>query len=362
MKIARVRTDYYRVPLTRPADDAGHGRQEAVELVTVVVETKSGAVGEGYAYTIGRGGRAVKALIDHDLIPLLLDKRADEPENRFHELWWGIHWVGRGGVAAFALAAIDIALWDLRARVAGLPLYRLLGGEERPIPGYGSGVDLSLSPDELVREVNAFQAEGFRAVKVKVGRQSFEEDLERIAAVREAIGPHAPLMVDANMRWNASEAIQKGQSLAAYGIAWLEEPLIPEDIAGHRKVKDALAIPIAAGENLHSHYEFHHYLQARALDIVQPDVVTVGGISEWLKVARLAEAHNLTVSTHYAEEIHVHLLAAIPNGGYCERHMFRLDAYLEQPLTVRDGHFVLPQQPGHGMRFNTEALAPYQQS
>lgn len=360
MKIERIETRTYGVPIGRPADDAGHGVMDTLELVTVKVRTSEGLSGEGYAYTIGRGARAIKALIDHDLIPLLVGKSAEATENRFREMWWGVHWVGRGGLAAFAIAAIDIALWDLRAKAAGQPLYRFLGAERRPIPGYGSGVDLSLGTDDLIREVEAFLAEGFRAIKVKVGRQEFRDDLERISAVREAVGNDVELMVDANMRWSVGEAIRRGEALSQFDLAWLEEPLIPEDIAGHRQVRSSLGVPIATGENLHSSYEFQRYLEAEALDIAQPDVVTVGGIGEWLRVARLAEARNIPVSTHYAEEIHVHLLAAVSNGGYCERHMYRLDPYLQEPLSVREGHFVLPERPGHGMRFVHEALAPYE--
>ncbi|MGI6038115.1 MAG: mandelate racemase/muconate lactonizing enzyme family protein [Limnochordia bacterium] len=359
MKITVVKTNLYKVPLLRPAEDARHGTMHQVELILVHLATDDGLTGCGYAYTIGSGGSAVKALIDDYLAAGLVGQDPLFVEKIWEDAWWKIHWVGRGGLASFALAAVDIALWDLAAKRAGLPLYQYLGGHRRSIPAYGSGVDLHLSEEDLLAQVEGFLEEGFRWVKIKVGREDFQEDLRRVRLVRDLIGPDIGLMVDVNMHWTAAQAITRGRALQEYDVLWLEEPLVPDDIQGHRQVAQALDMAVAVGENLHTKYEFQHYLQADAVDVVQLDVVTVGGITEWLKVAALAEVHNLPITTHYAEEIQVHLLTATPASWMAERHAYRLDHVLENPITIKDGRISPPDVPGHGMVFNEEKLGKY---
>lgn len=359
MRVARAETALYRVPIGRPAVDAIHGVMEHVELITVDVETDDGAAGHGYAYTIGHGGSAVLELVRAELLPVVLGQDPTEIERLWEQMYWRVHWVGRGGVAAFALAAVDTALWDLLARRAGLPLARLLGACRDRVPAYGSGVDLHLSADEVVAEVRRFAEAGFGAVKIKVGRERFAEDLERVAAVRDALGSDLRLMVDANMRWTVAEAIQKIRRLEPYGPYWVEEPTLPDDPAGHARIARAVSVPLAAGESLHSRYEYRPYLESGALGVVQIDVITVGGITEFRKIAAAAALWNLPVSTHYAQEISVHLLASLPNGSYAEQHAYNLDRYLKRPLVVRDGAFLVPEEPGHGLEFDRDRLAPY---
>jgi L-alanine-DL-glutamate epimerase-like enolase superfamily enzyme len=359
MRLVHLNSSLYRLPLMGMAEDALHGKINCVELILVEIITDNGLKGCGYTYTIGTGGLAIKCLIDDSLAGLLTGEDPQMIEQLWHKMWWHLHWVGRGGLAAFAIAAVDIALWDLLGKATALPLYRLLGGYSKRIPMYGSGVDLNLSDDELVSQVEGFLAEGFRAVKIKVGRDNLEDDLRRVKLVRQAIGNDIQLMVDANMKWQAAQAIYIGKRLEEYNICWLEEPLIPDDLEGYRQVAYALDVPVAAGENLHNKYEFKNYLLSGALDVVQLDVITVGGITEWRKVSAMAETFNLPLTSHYAEEIQVHLLAASPNSWYAERHAFRLDPVLKKPLALKDGMISPPEVPGHGLEFDLEKLAQH---
>ena len=354
--IERLETAYYRLPLT-PMGDAGHGAITTEEIVTVKVFA-DGLVGHGYAYTIGRGGRAIQALIDHDLAPLLIGQAAEPVELLWERMWRGLLYVGRGGLASFAIAAVDIALWDLRGLREGQPLYSLLGGASRAIPAYGSGVDLPLPLDDLLRQVEGFLARGLPGVKIKVGRPDPAEDEARVAAVRRLIGDDVDLMVDANMGWTADQALERGQRLAQHNLTWLEEPAMPENVSGHARLVASLDVPIAVGESLHSPHEFRRYIDERAVEIVQIDPVTNGGITVAREVLQRADANDLRASSHYTDELSAHLLCASQRPIYLEKHAFALDAYLETPQPVVDGHVRPSERPGTGLRFREAALAP----
>jgi L-alanine-DL-glutamate epimerase-like enolase superfamily enzyme len=361
MRIRSIETSYYCLPLPE-VGDAGHGRLTHEELVLVEVAADDlSEAGLGYAYTIGRGGRAIQAMIEHDLAPLLLDQEIDDPAEVWQRLWSALLYVGRGGLASFAIAALDIALWDLRGLALGQPLYRMLGGESRPIPAYGSGVDLPLPIEELLRQVEGFLERGFRAVKVKVGRPDRTDDESRVGAVRRLIGDNVDLMVDANMSWTVDEAIERGRRLERFNVRWLEEPTIPEDVCGHARIAAELEVPVALGESLHSPWEFERYLAAKAVEIVQLDPVTLGGLTPWLRVARAAADRNLPLSSHYTDELSAHLLAACHWPLYLEKHAFALDPYLEAPQVVVDGAVQPSERPGHGLSFSKAALSPYAQ-
>ena len=358
MRLESLRTHYYRLPLPE-SGDAGHGTLTSEELILVRVEA-GGLEGLGYAYTIGRGGRAIQALIEHDVAELLVGQAVGDPAETWARLWSSLLYVGRGGLSSFAIAAIDVALWDLKGKAVGQPLYRLLGGQSRPIPAYGSGVDLPLPLDALLRQVERFLARGFGGVKVKVGRPDPADDEVRVAAVRRLVGDDVDLMVDANMGWTADEAIERGRRLEAHRLRWLEEPTVPEDVAGHARIAAALETPIALGESLHSPWEFERYIDEAAVEVVQLDPITLGGITPWWRVAQAAAARGLPLSSHYADELSAHLLAACHWPLYLEKHAFALDPYLEEPQLVVDGAVRPSEQPGHGLRFSAQALAPYE--
>ena len=356
MTIASVRADHYRVPLPVALSDSTHGTMSAFELVTVRVRDADGGEGLGYTYTVGAGGGAVRELIARDLGPLLEGADDTRIEALWRKLWWAVHYVGRGGLAVHAISAIDTALWDLMARRRGLPLWRLLGGHDPQVRAYASGIDLQFPLDQLLRQTEDNLAKGFRAIKMKVGRERLSADVERVAAMRELLGPDLPLMVDANMRWSADQAIRAARAFAGHGVYWLEEPTIPDDVPGHVRIRQDGGVPIAAGENLHSIYEFQALIAAGGVSFPEPDLSNCGGVSVWLKVARLAEAANLPVTSHGVHDLHVHLLAAVPNASYLEVHGFGLERFIAEPLRIADGKASAPERPGHGVQLDWQGL------
>lgn len=357
MRIEGVTTTYHRLPL-EAMGDAGHGAIDSEELITVKLRA-GGLESHGYAYTIGRGGRAVHALIEHDLAPLLAGRDATDIAALWDLMWQRLLYIGRGGAASFAIAAMDIALWDLRGLRERKPLYALLGARPREIPAYGSGVDLPKPMNELLKQTEGFLARGLPGVKVKIGKRDAREDEARVAAVRKLIGERVDLMVDANMAWTADEALERGRRLEQFDLYWYEEPTIPEDVAGHARLARELAVPIAIGESLHSPHEFRRYVDEKAVEIVQIDPVTNGGISASVRALEMANAAGLKASSHYTDELSAHLLCAAKEPVYLEKHAFALDRYLEAPQEVRNGRVRPTEVPGTGMRFSERALAPY---
>lgn len=354
--IESLRTDAYRVPLPTVLTDSTHGVMKDFEFVTVRITDTDGMTGLGYTYAVDSGAAAFKVLIDGYLAPLLQGRDADAIEKRWQEMWWKLHYAGRGGHATSAISAIDIALWDLKGRRAGMPLWKLFGGYDPRVPVYAGGVDLEFSIDELLAQADRFQASGFRAIKMKVGRQSMREDIERVQRLREHLGDDFPLMVDANMKWTADQSIRAARAFAPFGLLWLEEPTIPDDVAGHARILRDGGVPIATGENLHTLYEFQAMIGAQAVSFPEPDVCNCGGMTTFRKIAALAEAHNLPLTSHGVHDLTVHLMAAAPNRTYMEIHGYSLDRFLAHPLVVRDGHVTAPDRPGHGIALDFDAL------
>jgi L-alanine-DL-glutamate epimerase-like enolase superfamily enzyme len=357
MTIERIQTALYRLPL-EPMGDAGHGAIDAEELITLTLDA-GGLTGHGYAYTIGRGGHAIKSLIDRDITPLLIGRDERDIRAIWDLLWKRLLYVGRGGLAAFAIAAADIALWDLAGLREGKPLYALLGGTARDLPAYGSGVDLPKPLDELLAQVEGFLERGFPGVKVKIGRSNPAEDIERVRAVRRLIGPDTDLLIDANMSFGFVEAVERGRRLEQFNLYWYEEPLIPEDVPGHARLARELDIPIAVGESLHSPYEFRRYVDEHAAQVIQIDPVTNGGITASMDALKLADAAGLNTSSHYTDELSAHLLCASANPVYLEKHAFALDPYLQEPQRVVNGRVRPTEVSGTGLRFDEAALKPY---
>ncbi|MBM3947864.1 MAG: mandelate racemase/muconate lactonizing enzyme family protein [SAR202 cluster bacterium] len=360
MRIVSIQADQFRIPLPTVLSDSTHGQISHFELVTVRVRADEGVEGLGYTYTVGAGGASIRALIERELAPVMVGADPRRTEQLWEKMWWHIHWVGRGGLAVHAMSAMDIALWDVKGRAAIEPLWRLLGGHSPKVKAYAGGVDLYYTLDELRRQTHGFLERGLHAIKMKVGREKLSEDVERVEAVRKIVGPDFPLMVDANMRWTAAEAIRASRALAEHGLYWLEEPVIPEDIEGHVRIAREGALPIAAGENLHTIPEFQRLITSGGVSFPEPDVSNIGGITAWMKVAHLAEAHNLPVTSHGVHDIHVSLLAAVPNASYLELHGFGLERFLKQPLKLVDGEAVAPDRSGLGVEFDWEKLAQYQ--
>ncbi|PJJ73341.1 L-alanine-DL-glutamate epimerase-like enolase superfamily enzyme [Diaminobutyricimonas aerilata] len=326
------------------------------ETLFVRLRTASGVEGVGYSYTIGTGGPAVLSLLRETLLPALVGLDAMRPEAVWRAMFSTTRATTVGVLTALALAAVDTAVWDARSKAAGLPLWAAAGGARPSIPLYDTeGGWLHLSPEELVRQATASKERGMRGVKVKVGKPRVQEDADRLAALREAVGPDMDIMIDANQSMTGAEAVRRAAAFEPYDIFWFEEPLPAEDVSGHRALARSTSIPVAVGESMYSIGHFREYLQAQAASIVQVDVARIGGITPWLKVAHLAEAFNVQVAPHFLMELHVSLTCAVPNSLYLE-HIPQLRAVTRSEMTVVDGEAVPSSEPGLGIDWDFDAL------
>ncbi|MEO1999057.1 MAG: mandelate racemase/muconate lactonizing enzyme family protein [Planctomycetaceae bacterium] len=360
MRIEAIECELYFIPLPQVLSDSTHGEMSHFSLITVKVLSSDGSEGLGYTYTVGRtGGPSVLAMLSHDLAPVIQGEDPRQIEALWEKMWWAVHYVGRGGIASFAISAVDIAVWDLKAKQSGQPLWQLLGGQDHRVRAYAGGIDLQLPLDALRVQTQDNLDRGFRAIKMKVGRDRLDEDIERVAMMRKLVGADVPLMVDANMRWSVEQAIRAARAFAEHNVYWLEEPTLPEDFSGHRRIVQEGGVPVASGENLRSVDEFQKLIAAGGVNYPEPDVSNVGGITAWMQVARLAAANNLPVTSHGVHDLHVHLLAAVPNASFLEVHGFGLERFLRQPLTIHDGAMLAPLLAGHGVEFDWDALATH---
>lgn len=357
MTIKSVESNLYRIELPVPLSDSTHGTMTHFELVTVRLRDSDGAEGVGWTYTTGTGGAAAHALIDRYLVDVLQGEDASRIEALWQKMWWRLHYGGRGGSVSLAVSACDIALHDLKARRCGMPLWRMLGGFDPAVPCYAGGIDLEFTLDALLQQTDDNLAKGFRAIKMKVGRARLSEDVARVQAMRRHLGDDFPLMADANMKWTVDQAIRAARAFRDSNLTWLEEPTIPDDVAGHARIVRDGGVPIATGENLHTLHEFTQMIAAGGVTFPEPDVTNCGGITVFMKVAHLAEAFNLPLTSHGAHDLTVHLLAAVPHRSYLEVHGFGLDRYIAEPIAIRDGNATAPERPGHGVAFDWKALA-----
>ncbi len=356
MKIDQVDVGLYKVPLSHTMQDSTHGDMSYFELITVRITDSDGAAGLGYSYGVNAGGAGISVLIDRYLRDVLVGQDADRIEHLWQKMWWTLHYAGRGGHATSAISAVDIALWDLLARRANQPLWKLFGGLDPKVPVYAGGIDLELSTEELLAQSDGFQAEGFRAIKMKVGRPDHREDVARVAAMREHLGDTFPLAADANMRWTADQAIKVARALQPFDLLWLEEPVIPDDFEGQARVLRDGGLPIAAGENWHTLYEFAHAIKIGAVTFVEPDVSNCGGYTVFNKIAALAEAANLPLTSHGVHDLTVQSLAAAPTRTYMEAHGFAMGDYMDQQMPIVDGFVTAPDLPGHGIDLDFSLL------
>jgi L-alanine-DL-glutamate epimerase-like enolase superfamily enzyme len=326
------------------------------ETPIVTVTDADGATGTGYSYTIGTGGSSVMRLLADHLCPRLIGRDADRIEAIWHELEFMTHATTIGAITAIALAAIDTALWDLRAKKQNLPLWKLAGGAREKCPLYTTeGGWLHIDAGALVDDALEAKAKGFTGSKVKIGRPHGSEDLARLSAVRKAVGDGYEIMTDANQGFTLDEAIRRADRLRDLDLAWIEEPLAADDIDGHVRLNARTSTPIGVGESLYSIRHFREYMARGACSIVQVDVGRIGGITPWLKVAHAAEAFDIPVCPHFLMELHVSLVCAVQNGKYVE-YIPQLDDLTGKRMTIRDGHAHAPDDPGIGIDWDWDAV------
>ena len=326
------------------------------ETPMVTVYDSDGASGTGYSYTIGTGGPSVMALLEHTLAPALIGKDPDRIEAVWRDLLFLTHATAVGAITSLALAAIDTALWDLRCKKSQLPLWKAAGGARDRIPLYSTdGGWLHLDTQVLVDDALAMQAMGFTGSKIKIGSEHISQDAARLDAVRSAVGSTYEIMTDGNQGFSLSASIRWAGMLEDYSVGWFEEPLPADDIGSHVELARHSSVPIAVGESLYSASQFKDYLQQSAASIVQVDVARIGGITPWLKVAHMAEAHNVTVCPHFLMELHLSLVCAVSNAKWLE-YIPQLDTITTTKMQMKDGFARPSQKPGLGIDWDWEAI------
>lgn len=361
-RIVSVRAVAVNLPLRRPVAFSTR-RLTSREFVLVRIETADGIEGVGYTY----GGRLIATAVEANLASRLLGQPAGAIEALWRSMYQETLLLGRRGAVVRAISAVDIALWDILGKRASLPLYRLLGGERSRVPAYFSGGYHRKGEmiDDIAAEAGRAVAAGYDAMKIKVGLAPLRQDLDRIRVVREVLGPDRRLALDANNAWpTAADALPVIRAMEAYSPWWIEEPLSPDDVAGHARLVADLLTPVATGEIEATRWGFLALIEAKAADILQPDACVVGGVTEWIKVAHLAAAHGIALAPHWNADIHAHLAAATPNCSVVEyfdveEDVYNFDLVLAEHLTVTDGWITVPDRPGVGLVLDEAAVDRY---
>jgi len=373
MKITDISTTVVRCPEVHMVQDAtifppkpgtiGKGRN----ALFVHIMTDEGI--EGLAPDRLQGGAAVaptRAVIEGELKDALINEDPFNIEYLWNRMFWLVRGYGRKGIAFSAISAVDIALWDLKAKALGLPLYRLLGPYTNTVPIYGSGGWTNLSEKELIEEQLSYVERGIRRIKMKVGKDfgtAEKEDIRRLAAVRKEVGDDVEIYVDANNGYYAKQAIRMAQRFEEYNVKWFEEPVLADDIDGLALVSRSINIPVATGEHEYTKFGFKDLINRGGADIIQPDVGRVGGVTEWMKVSHIAHSFNLPVSSHSVQLVSLHLACAIPNLDGVEYLGIaeELDKFLYVDLPEQKNGMwsPYPDRPGLGLEVNQDVVKKY---
>jgi L-alanine-DL-glutamate epimerase-like enolase superfamily enzyme len=356
MKITHVTTRILRTPADNPLVVGLPAPTDTREFVTLELGTDQGLVGIGVTFFGGALTPALRAAVD-GLATLVVGDDPRQVEAITAKCRRAAGSSGPGGIFTLALSALDIACWDLKGKAEGRSVCALLGGLRDRVPTYASGALMRPHPiDYLAKAGPRLRDLGFRQMKMQCGSEpTVAASVERVRVMREAIGPDVDLMCDINQLWSVNQAIEVGRRIEPYHLFWLEDPTAHDDFAGLARIADALTAPIAAGEYHYGIVPFRHLLEARSIDIVMIDLLRAGGITQWMKIAGMAEAFNLPVVSHLVPEMHVHLIAAIPNGLTVEYMPWSLRLFEETPK-LEAGQLVVPDKPGLGLAFDQAAL------
>jgi L-alanine-DL-glutamate epimerase-like enolase superfamily enzyme len=356
MRITGVDAHLLRLPLQRPITPA----VDHVFLLLVQLDTDAGLQGLGFAWAIHGGGRAMLALTEDDLAPLVIGEDPMDHERLAAKVYWKLQGVGRRGLVTQAYSAIDLALWDLKGKAANMPLYKLLGGARESAPVYGGDAGWTwMTPGEVIDVSQAYLAQGFTGVKLHLDGSDPEKDAGRIQRVRDALGEDHWLGVDVHQRYDFSTALAMGRFLdEEIGADWFEEPLSCEDIESHARLARRLDVPIALGESLYHPDEFERYLARDAVAVLQPDLTRLGGLTPFLRVAALAGQYHRPIAPHLMPEIAVHLACGLPAVTLVEYMPWFYPLWAEPPALV-EGKIVPPPRPGLGLEVNSELVRKY---
>ena len=356
--ITAIKLSKVALPLQQAVSDAKvmTGRQKPlteVALLFAEVNTAQGAEGMGFSYALRIGGEGQYAHA-RELAPLIIGEDPNDIGGLWNKLMWAGASVGRSGIAVQAMAAIDVALWDLKAKRAGLPLSKLIGAYRDSVRCYNtSGGYLQAPIEEVVEKAQCSLARGIQGIKIKVGQPDSLADLKRVAELRRQLGDGTPIMVDANQQWDRVTALRFGRSVEDLNLVWIEEPLNAYDAEGHAALAEALTTPVASGEMLSSVYELRRFIDLRAVDIIQPDAPRIGGITPFLQLADLACREGLGMAPHFVMEIHLHLAACYPEEPWVE-HFEWLEPLFNERLAIRDGRMLVPDRPGLGFTLSDQ--------
>ena len=362
MKVTDVRMETYRWNRAKPIRN-GRYVYPTAGLNVVKIDTDEGVTGLGLCGGVQGAEEIGRSILEH-LRQFVIGQDPFDNERIWDDMWQP-KLVGRRGITTRVISGIDIAIWDIKGKVANRPLYKLLGGFTDKVPVYIAGgyYEEGKGLEELAAEMEESVSMGARAIKMKIGGAPINEDVERVRVVREAVGPTVKVMVDANCAYRYYEAIEIARKMEKYDIFWFEEPVNPDDYEGHRLIAQSTIIPVATGENEYTRYGFRDLIENRCAAIIQPDALIMGGITEFMKVAALTQAHDLPIAPHGNQDVHVHLVSAIPNGLTVEYYRGSTDPMwdkmFKETLQVEDGHVSPPDRPGIGIELNDEALAPH---
>ena len=364
LRITGIETDVLRMPPGRKYFDAIHEFGTEGGGVVVRIQTDAGVTGWAYSSfgTITGGPRALEAILQNEIKPVLLGKDPAYPKRIRADLWRALEYAGVQGIAQFAIAAADIAIWDIIGKAAGMPVYKMIGANADRMPVYNmcgwyyeNDNDLS----QFKRQIADACDEGFHAVKIKVGRDSLDDDIRRIEAARQIAGKGRPIMVDANQKFNVNEAIRRGRIYQQMGCYWFEEPIAPYDHVGYAKVADELDIRIATGENEYTKFSCVDLISRHGVDVIQPDNRRAGGLTEWMEIGAIADGFGLELASHGGGPTNLHMLLAMPNAIYMETGSLKGEGSSVERLRMADGAVLAPETPGMGSEMRPDYIKKF---